>query len=222
MIVVLGSINADRICRVPSLPKPGETLLASSAETRPGGKGRNQAAAVADLGGAVRISGAVGADGDWLVTELSAHGVDVSGVARLAGTTGFAAITVEESGENTIVVDPGANALVDALPTLTGADVLLCSLEVPLPTVEKACAAARSAGVRTVVNAAPMHTGLDAVLELTDVLVVNETEARALLRGDPDDALVPALDAWRGDRTVVLTVGPRGAVVVGGRTVASP
>ena len=137
-IVVFGSINIDLVVRAERHPRPGETLLGGAFATHPGGKGGNQAVAAAQLGGDVRMVGCVGRDafGVELVAGLVEAGVDVAGVRRVDGSSGVALITVDESGENTIVVAPGANNSVTAgeLP-LNGASVLLAQLEVPIAEV---------------------------------------------------------------------------------------
>lgn len=203
-LTVVGSLNVDVVVRVSSLPRPGETLLGTSVARLPGGKGANQAAALAALGVPVALVGAVGDDPDAALCLDSLPGVDVSGVRRVAAPTGLAVVQVDDTGENSIVVVPGANALAEA-PAVVGD--LLVQLEVV------ALAVRRATGL-VVLNAAPA-TALPAdLLGQVDVLVVNESEAALLPTGPP---------VRRG---VVVTLGARGAVVTasdGTRTsVAAP
>ncbi len=179
---VVGSCNVDLVVRVATLPRPGETVLGGDVERQPGGKGANQAAAAARLGASATLLGAVGADedGDWLVEGLAARGVDVSRVARVARPTGVALICVAPSGENQIVVAPGANQELDlASVDLGGYDVLLASAEV----AGSALAAAAGSGVRLVLNASPAAGIAPEVLAACEVVVVNEVEAAAIDAG---------------------------------------
>ena len=211
-VLVLGSANLDVVLRVAALPRPGETVLALGRETGPGGKGANQAVAAARSGARTAFLGAVGDDAGGAVVRasLSAAGVDLSALRVAPSATGSAYVMVDERGENAIVVEPGANAgLVDLdeaeLTVIAGGTVLLCQLEVPLATVTAAVRHARSAGVRTVLNAAPACALPDELLAALDVLVVNEQEAAVVAQGDPALELrVPE---------VVVTLGAEGALV---------
>jgi ribokinase len=198
--VVVGSTNVDLVLPVPSLPRPGETVLGAEVRRMAGGKGGNQAVALARLGASVRFVSAVGddPDGAWSLAQLVAEGVDVSGVATVAAPTGLAVVAVDAAGENSIVVAPGANAHVVA-PAALDADVLLLSLEVPLETVAAAAAAATAP---VVLNAAPAQVLPASLLGDVDVLVVNEAEWEAL-------------DRVRHG-AVVVTLGARGCLVLEG------
>ena len=204
--------------------RPGETTLTQGVRsTSPGGKGANQAAAAAVLGARVIMVGAVGADepGERSLAALRQHDVDLTGVVRRPGAcTGVAVITVDAEGENTIVVDAGANASLtaqEAAQAVTAARpaVLLLQLEVPLDAVQ---AAAAAAGAVVVLNPAPMPPDPGPVrelLRLVDVLVPNRSELGRLAgRPEPTDvvevaACVAALDHPGG---VVVTLGAGGAV----------
>lgn len=186
-IAVLGSINMDLITRAPSLPEPGETVLGTSFTTSPGGKGSNQAIAAAKAGVPVSFIGAVGDDefGETLRRTLSSAGVDDRALRTTAGSSGIAAITVDDHAENNIVVVPGANERVrdltdDDLTVISDADILLCQLEIPLATVVTAFEYARSRGVVTMLNPSPVQDLPDALVAATDVLVVNEAEESRL------------------------------------------
>lgn len=242
-LVVVGSLNMDLSVTVPRLPRPGETVSGADVVRGAGGKGANQAVAAARLGAEVRMVGLLGDDalGGELLERLAAEGVDGGGVAQLPGvSSGLALIVVQQDGENTITLSPGANHHLDvrALDTLTGgtvarpADTLLLQLEVPLPTVVAAARAAREAGALTVLNAAPLPPSdlpeLAGLLRSVDVLVVNETEAAGLLPRTPTDGAAPSDGAahtdWAahaaalralGPDTVVITLGADGAVAAG-------
>jgi ribokinase len=190
-VLVFGSLNVDHVLRVQRLPRSGETVLSRDYQCYPGGKGRNQAVAVAAAGGRVSIAGTVGDDGagKLLLADVDRAGVERSMVQIVPETpTGVALITVDDDGENTIVVHPGANSCakpVEAEALDQGAyRVVLCCLEVPLASVEATLGAARSEGLITVVNASPLDAAADETLEVVllraDVVVVNRSEAVAL------------------------------------------
>jgi ribokinase len=225
-VVVLGGLNMDLIVKVQRLPKPGETVAGDSLLRAPGGKGANQAVAAARLGAAVTMVGRVGRDsfGRELKRSLRDEGVVTRSIQVSAErSTGAALIEVDESGENSIAVASGANALVlaDDLPrrAIRSADVVMAALEVPLDTIFDAFRLARSAGVGTVLNVAPAQPVPAALLELTDVVICNEHELAAML-GRPVgvDAEAAAARTLRtfADQLVVVTLGERGALAVSG------
>lgn len=188
-VCVVGSVNMDTVLAVNTLPRPGQTVLAASAHRAPGGKGANQAVAAARAGAQVRLVGAVGDDdaGVALRRHLGANGVGTAGLVTLPGPSGSAVITVDAAGENTIVVAPGANGrlqLAAARADVIVADcqVLLVQLEIPVTAAVAAARLARAAGALVMVNASPANAGaeeLAALAELTDMVVVNETESEA-------------------------------------------
>jgi len=225
MITVFGSINVDLVCRVRKSPLPGETVLGSDYALIPGGKGANQALAARRAGARVRMIGAIGDDdiGKVALNELVPAGVDLGSVARRNGTTGVAIITVDESGENTIVVSPGANAAAHArqIPpgSLGAGDTLLLQLEVPQAEVFAAARLARAGGARVVLSVAPFAPFEPEQLADIDIVIVNEHEAGDFARNfglavTHPEATVEAL-AERLGRTVIATLGPEGAVAVG-------
>jgi len=216
---VVGSANLDLVYRVERIPSPGETVLAVSSDAVPGGKGNNQAVAAARAGAEVTFVVALGRDaaGDRLADEARASGVRVLD-RRVDAATGTALITVDASGENSIVVDSAANAHLRDLTAeereaVAAADVLLLQLETPLATVTDAAALARSAGTLVVLNAAPVRTLPAALLDAVDILVVNEHEA-ALLAPGTASAREAAMALADDRRAVVLTLGGEGALVV--------
>jgi ribokinase len=187
-ICVVGSVNADLTFKVDALPRPGQTVLASSLVSTPGGKGGNQAVAAARAGAAVQLVAALGTDSaaEQLRAHLRANDVGLDGVVTLPGPSGSAAITVDAAAENTIVVAPGANAHLsvdhaDIRAVITGSDVVLMQLEIPIATAVAAAEIAREADAVVVVNASPAGAkphDLLALSQLADVVVVNEAEAR--------------------------------------------
>jgi ribokinase len=186
-VAVVGSANLDLVVTAPTLPRPGETVLGDSFTQVPGGKGANQAIAAVRAGAAVTFIGAIGSDafGVNLRARLSASTVDTSLLRVVYGASGVALIVVDGTGENAIVVAPGANAALTELTepdlaAIAAADVLLLQLEVPVDTVTAAAQAARAAGTRVVLNAAPARPLPAALPPAVDVLVVNQVEAVAL------------------------------------------
>jgi ribokinase len=187
-ICVVGSVNADLTFTVDALPRPGQTVLASSLASAPGGKGGNQAVAAARAGAAVVLVAALGTDSaaDQLRAHLRANDVSLDGVVSLPGPSGSAAIIVDAAAENTIVVAPGANANLDVdhadiRAALADNDVVLMQLEIPIATAVAAAGIAREAGAVVMVNASPAGAkphDLLALAQLADVVVVNEAEAR--------------------------------------------
>jgi ribokinase len=187
-VCVVGSVNTDLTFAVNTLPRTGETVLASSLSSAPGGKGANQAVAAARAGASVQLVAALGNDpaADVLLAHLRRNDVDVDGLIRLPGPSGTAVIVVDAEAENTIVVAPGANAhlILDSAETrdvVADCDVVLLQLEIPVSTVVAAARTARAAGATVMLNASPA-SGSPALAELaalTDVVVVNESEAAA-------------------------------------------
>lgn len=220
VIGVVGSLNLDLVARVPHLPAPGETVLGGALERHHGGKGGNQAVAAARLGAPVAFFGAVGRDdfGDELAAGLAAEGIDIAGLARVDAPSGCALISVAPHGENQISVLPGANAFAPGPPSpFPPLERLLVQLELPLPVVQAWVQAAHAAGVPVVLNAAPWTPLPPALLQALDLLVVNETELAALGCDGPQAA------AARGPRSVIATLGARGALAWhGGRAWSQP
>lgn len=203
---VVGSLNMDLVFAVETLPGPGATVLASSMTQCPGGKGGNQAVAAARAGAEVSVVAAVGADGagQALRAHLAGNGVDVTGVVTLPVPSGTASIVVDARAENVIVVAPGANAHLSLSSArlrdiIAASEVVLLQLEIPVQTALAAARIARAAGAAVLLNASPAGAdpaALAQLAEVTDVVIVNETEAAQW------DWPVPHL---------VTTRGPRGA-----------
>lgn len=226
MIIVFGSINMDLVTRAPRLPAAGQTISGTDFATIPGGKGANQAVACAKLGIPTAMVGRVGDDvfGDALRASLVNYGVDVSAVERSAGPSGVAAIAVDERGENTIVVVPGANGLVGEddiarLETLLPrAEVLLLQLEVPLEAVLAAARAARAHGVTVILDPAPARELPPEIYPLIDIITPNETEATELVgflvRDAASAGRAGAALLARGVGAAVIKAGGSGAYLV--------
>ncbi|WP_394433918.1 ribokinase [Streptomyces sp. SGAir0957] len=221
-LLVVGSANADLVVGVDRRPAAGETVLGSDLVTHPGGKGANQAVAAAKLGARTALLGRVGDDGHGtlLRESMEAAGVDTSGVLVGGAPTGVALITVDPSGDNSIVVSPGANGRLTpddvraAGELFAGAKVVSTLLEIPLETVAEV-ARSVAEGARLVLNPSPPAPLPDEVLAACDPLIVNEHEARVVLgtdtKGEPED-WARALLAL-GPRSVVITLGAEGALV---------
>lgn len=230
-IVVVGSINMDLVIRCPRLPAPGETVLATAADEVPGGKGANQAVAAARAGGRVSFVGRIGSDAfaPRLLESLRKQGIDTAEVSVAENcSSGLAVVSVDDAGENSILVVPGANAKVDtadlkgAAETIAEADVLLVQLEIPVETVAEAIASARQRDVRVILDPAPITATLPPELFDVDLICPNQAEAsaivgRQLLSVDDARDAVPELHA-RGVRNVIITMGGHGAVVSDGAT----
>src|SRR6516164_7584288 len=227
-VTVLGSLNMDISVTVPRLPQPGATVLGSAARFTPGGKGANQAVAAARLGAGVRMAGCVGADdfGRRLLAGLRDEGVNADGVRVTADApTGLAMISVDPAGENIITLAPGANHEVGAgeIDAAAGGpgDVLVICAEIPVPAITAALArAALAQAARCILNLAPAPPGAAAIVAAgVDWLVVNETEAAAVL-GRPVSGLAGAGQAAAdlvaaGARHAVVTAGAHGAALAG-------
>lgn len=229
-IAVVGSINMDVVNRVERHPMPGETVNGLGTAYIPGGKGANQAVAAARAGATVLMIGAVGRDpfGDPLIQALEAAGVDASGVLAKEGTSGMAFITVDQAGENNIILSSGANGrlgvgdmeagLERAAAHSGGADLggVLLQNEIPWETTSAAVRQARALGATVYLNPAPARKVEDEVLTQVDVLVVNESEASAIsgmVVASCEHAEAAA--EWlldRGVREVIVTLGAAGAV----------
>ncbi|MCW2844096.1 MAG: ribokinase [Nocardioides sp.] len=227
-VVVVGSVNRDYVCRVDVLPAPGETVLGGEASVGSGGKGGNQAVAASLLGARTALVARVGRDDDGraLATDLAAAWVDTTEMAATSARTGMAFVMVDAHGENSIVVAPGANLLLEAATTaravrerLSSTGVLVVQAEIPEAAFDAAVRAAGQVGARAVVNLAPYRPVPAEVLALCDPLVVNESEASGLLgrevRGR-EEATRAARELSGRARSVVVTIGAAGAIVACG------
>lgn len=222
--IVFGSLNLDLVTRVPRFPVAGETLTGQSFFTATGGKGANQAVAVARLGVPTQMVGRVGDDdfGRQLRAQLRSSGVDDTAVLLDESVhSGVAAIAVCERGDNSIIAIPGANGRVDATdvnrlePLLSKASVLLLQLEIPLAAVGAAAVAARKAGVTVILDPAPACRDLpENLYQAIDIITPNEVEATQLTGIDvshADGAIQAAQELRRrGVKTAIVKLGDRG------------
>lgn len=224
-ILVIGSLNMDFVINVEHMPLKGETILSDDFELVPGGKGANQAYAIGKLGGSVTMLGAVGDDdyGRALAKSLESVGVNTSHL-KICGRTGNAFITVDQKGENSIVVVPGANALVDKayidanLPLIQNSDIVVLQLEIPLETVCYAAETAKKLGKTVILDPAPAPKGLpESLIRSVDILKPNEVELGMLL-DDPEAEthLREACErlAAMGAGCVAVTLGGEGAYLL--------
>ena len=228
-VLVAGSANLDIVIPVSRLPVPGETVIGGDRREYWGGKGANQALAALLAGAEVRLVAATGRDrhGATYRKFLAARGIQRRGFFTVPAPTGTALIVVDKEGRNQIAVSPGANALLTPRRlsakknVLEFGDAVLAQLEIPVPSVEAAFRSARRRGAITILNPAPAPGALPArVFSLSDIIVPNETEAAALAGKAParsEAGLFRLCQALRkkGAKSVVLTAGERGALVMG-------
>jgi ribokinase len=227
LVCVVGSANVDLTVFTPRLPRPGETLAGRHFHLGFGGKGANQAVMAARLGARVTLIARVGGDvfGRHMLANLKDQNIDTAHI-RLDQDqpTGVASIIVDDAAQNCILVVPGANGFLSpedirqSASAIQRANVLLCQLEVPIPTILEAFRLARAAGVMTILNPAPAMTLPDELLALADLCVPNETELE-LLTGQTLGTLEEIEAAGqallkRGPKTVLVTLGNRGALLV--------
>jgi ribokinase len=226
-VFIAGSINMDVVATTDRHPRIGETVAGNAVLYFPGGKGANQAVSAAKLGAPTTLIGRIGTDGfgDELKAFLAAQGVDLTFVQSTADAhTGTALITIANA-DNTIVVIPGANALLDAAdvaaPTLAKGDIAVSQFEIPLPTINAFFKRARAAGATTILNPAPAVEFDRALLDLVDILILNESELGFLTKTelrDTDD-YARFIEAARllqtsTDKTICVTLGKRGIVAL--------
>lgn len=224
-LAVIGSMNMDLVVHVRSHAKPGETIRGSDTLYSPGGKGANQAVAAARSGAAVTMIGAVGTDaaGRDLIASLQSNGVGIDAIENKEGSSGLAFITVDEAGENIIVLSPGANGTLtpdDLKAVWTSArdcSAVLLQNEIPMETTLAAIAMASEAGKRVYFNPAPAVKLPDEAYARIHCLILNETEAGFIAGteiGEGEQAEMATARALveAGAASVVLTLGSRGAI----------
>jgi ribokinase len=227
-VYVAGSINMDVVARAARHPRPSETVAGTHVATYPGGKGANQAIAATRMGANTALLGKLGTDtfGYQLRDFLHRQGVQLDYLQQsAAAATGVALIVVTDTGENSIVVVPGANALLEAddladVPIAAG-DVVLSQFEIPLRTIEQFFARARRLGATTILNPAPAQSCRHYMLALADVLILNETELAFF--ADMASIAVSSLDAIaaaarclrvRSEQIIIATLGAHGALAI--------
>jgi ribokinase len=221
-ILVIGSLNADLVVRAPRFPVPGETISGGDLLTIPGGKGANQAVAAARQGADVAIVGRVGRDNfaPFLIENLNANHVNTAHVLEDTVASGTAIIIVDENGQNSIVISPGANGNVETrdVDSAPDAKTLLLQFEIPMETVLHAAKRYKAQGATVILNPAPARQIPSDLLAHIDILVPNESEL-ALLSNLPvtdiPSAEVAAQEILkRGVKIVIVTLGSKGALLV--------
>nr|WP_207505916.1 ribokinase [Telluribacter humicola] len=226
-ILLIGSSNTDMVVKTQKLPAPGETVIGGTFLMNPGGKGANQAVAAARLGASVRLVAKVGNDlfGEQAVEGFRKEGIDTAAIVKDDGPSGVALITVDDQGENCIVVAPGANGNLQpdeveaAIDACSPNDIVLLQLEIPLATVEYAIRRSAQRGLRVILNPAPAQRLATDLLSHLYLITPNETEAE-LLTGIPvtEESVGKAARALQdmGVSHVVITLGARGAYILSG------
>lgn len=227
-IIVIGSSNTDMVVRSEHLPRAGETVLGGGFMMVGGGKGANQAVAVARMGHPVVFAAAVGQDifGDEAVERYRQLGIDTSFVVRKDAPSGVALIMVDATAQNAISVALGANnelSLEDVMPaldTIHEGDIVLLQLEIPMATVEACVSVAAAKGAKVILNPAPAVKVSEAVLSKLYLITPNQTEAETLtgvaVKDEATARLVAAELSRAGVRKVVITMGESGALLYEG------
>lgn len=223
-VVVVGSINMDLVSVCKKAPKGGETLFGSEFFQAPGGKGANQAVAIGKLGTDVVMLGKVGKDsfGKEMLKELAYSGVEIDYIGKEEGATGIANIVLEESGQNRIIVIPGANGLVDKkyidenIEVIRDCDVVVAQLEVPIQTVEYVFAKAKELGKKTILNPAPAAKLSRELIKNSDYIVPNESELGVLtgIDTESDEGIEKAGKKLieMGVGNLIVTLGSKGSL----------
>jgi ribokinase len=219
-IVVVGSANTDMVVKIDRIPGPGETVIGGQFVMAAGGKGANQAVAAARLGAQVTFVACLGTDvfGDQAAAGYRQEGIDTTYIVRTAdAASGVALIFVDANGENSIAVASGANARLTAADVekaqeaIVDASVLLVQLEVPMDAVRRAIEIAYGAGVLVILNPAPAQEIAPELLRMVSMATPNEHEIKVVIgETDRDRAISSMLQA--GTKTVLVTLGPRGAL----------
>lgn len=223
-ITVIGSINVDHILQIEHNPEPGETIKANKISLAAGGKGANQAVASVRMGCTTNFIGAVGTDAEskFMLQELRKNGINTAGITKMDyETTGQAFVLVQEAGENSIIVNSGANAQLSPKMIaanehfVTSADFVLAQLETPEKTTIKAFELAKEAGAITLLNPSPAAQISPELLKLTDLVVLNEPEVRKITGiRETDAASLTKMAGFfhnQGVKVVIITLGERGS-----------
>lgn len=232
-ILVIGSINLDLVATTAHIPAPGETVTGQDFQTHPGGKGANQAVAAARLGHPTQMIGRVGDDafGVQLRAGLESAGVDTQSVLTTPGSSGTAVIVVADSGENSIVVIPGANGLVtpadiDAnLEKIRAAGIVLAQLEIPLEAVQHLAQICAQEKIPLILDPAPARELPDDLLKNVTWFTPNETEAAFYLRShteNPQPQATAASLIAKGIQNVILKLGSKGAFLAASQSQSGP
>lgn len=225
-IVVIGSINMDVVVKTEEIPKIGETVIGRETIENPGGKGANQAVALAKLGAKVNFLGMVGNDdyGKKLLSSMKASGVNIGSIKSIEGSSGLAFITVDDNGNNSIIVIPGANYNVDNkylgqhIDVIKESKAVLLQHEIPMETVKEALLLSKKMDKITVLNPAPAKELDEEILKYIDILIPNEHELSRISNKEilDIDSVIEASRSLiaKGTPRIITTLGEKGAIYV--------
>ena len=225
-ICVIGSLNMDLVVNVDTMPKPGQTIIGSNFKEVPGGKGANQAVAMARLNGNVSMIGKVGEDGfgQTLINSLKNDKVDTTYIQTAKGATGVALITVDKNAQNSIVVSPGANFEVkeddidNNIEAIKNSDIVVLQLETPLNTIKYALNKAKELNKYTILNPAPAVKLDDEIIKNVDLLTPNETELEIIsgvsIETEEDIQKAAQIRIEKGVKELIVTLGSKGSLYI--------
>ena len=225
-ICVIGSLNMDLVVNVDTMPKPGQTIIGSNFKEVPGGKGANQAVAMARLNGNVTMIGKVGEDGfgQTLINSLKNDKVDTTYIQTAKGATGVALITVDKNAQNSIVVSPGANFEVkeddidNNIEAIKNSDIVVLQLETPLNTIKYALNKAKELNKYTILNPAPAVKLDDEIIKNIDLLTPNETELEIIsgvsIETEEDIQKASQIMIEKGVKELIVTLGSKGSLYI--------
>lgn len=225
-ICVIGSLNMDLVVNVDTMPKPGQTIIGSNFKEVPGGKGANQAVAMARLNGNVSMIGKVGEDGfgQTLINSLKNDKVDTTYIQTAKGATGVALITVDKNAQNSIVVSPGANFEVkeddidNNIEVIKNSDIVVLQLETPLNTIKYALNKAKELNKYTILNPAPAVKLDDEIIKNVDLLTPNETELEIIsgvsIETEEDIQKAAQIMIEKGVKELIVTLGSKGSLYI--------
>ena len=225
-ICVIGSLNMDLVVNVDKMPKPGQTIIGSNFKEVPGGKGANQAVAMARLNGNVSMIGKVGEDGfgQTLINALKNDKVDTTYIKTTKGATGVALITVDNNAQNSIVVSPGANFEVkeedidNNIEAIKNSDIVVLQLETPLNTIKYALKKSKELNKYTILNPAPALKLDDEIIKNVDLLTPNETELEIIsgvnIETEEDIQKAAQIMIEKGVKELIVTLGSKGSLYI--------
>ena len=225
-ICVIGSLNMDLVVNVDTMPKPGQTIIGSNFKEVPGGKGANQAVAMARLNGNVSMIGKVGEDGfgQTLINSLKNDKVDTTYIQTSKGATGVALITVDKNAQNSIVVSPGANFEVkeddidNNIEAIKNSDIVVLQLETPLNTIKYPLNKAKELNKYTILNPAPAVKLDDEIIKNVDLLTPNETELEIIsgvsIETEEDIQKAAQIMIEKGVKELIVTLGSKGSLYI--------
>ena len=225
-ICVIGSLNMDLVVNVDKMPKPGQTIIGSNFKEVPGGKGANQAVAMARLNGNVSMIGKVGEDGfgQTLINSLKNDKVDTTYIKTTKGATGVALITVDNNAQNSIVVSPGANFEVkeedidNNIEAIKNSDIVVLQLETPLNTIKYALKKSKELNKYTILNSEQALKLVDEIIKNVDLLTPNETELEIIsgvsIETEEDIQKAAQIMIEKGVKELIVTLGSKGSLYI--------